>query len=79
MICLDTNYLIRGLIPKTPEAGRILGWLEAGEPIGVPAVAWYEFLCGPVQEEEIQLAIAILTAGILALGAPQAADSGWMP
>ena len=75
MICLDTNYLIRGLIPKTPEAEKILGWLEAGEPIGIPSVAWYEFLCGPVQEEEIQLAIAILTAGILALGAPQAAEA----
>lgn len=75
MICLDTNYLIRGLIPATPEAEKILSWLESGEPIGIPAVAWYEFLCGPVDEEEIQLTIAILSAGVLALGAPQAAEA----
>ncbi|MFT5497246.1 MAG: hypothetical protein ACI9TH_002652, partial [Kiritimatiellia bacterium] len=31
MICLDTNYLILGLVPGSPEATRLLAWLDAGE------------------------------------------------
>ena len=75
MICLDTNYLIRALISGTEEAARINGWLAEGESICVPAVAWYEFLCGPVFGEEIRLAQAILTAGILALNEAEAAEA----
>lgn len=75
MICLDTNYLIRGLIPATEEADKIIHWLENGEPIGTPAVAWYEFLCGPVSGEEIQLAKAILTADVLVFADAQATEA----
>ncbi len=75
MICLDTNYLILALVPDTPEAERVCGWLRDGEPIGIPAVAWYEFLCGPVTEEEVDLANAICTAGALALDATRAAEA----
>ena len=65
MIALDTNFLIHGLITGTDEAARISLWLETKEPIGMPAIAWYEFLCGPVSAEDIQLARAILTAGVM--------------
>ncbi len=65
MICLDTNYLIHGLVIGTPEARRIQGWIQGRELIGMPAVAWYEFLCGPVDDDDISTARAILTRGIL--------------
>ena len=65
MICLDTNYLIHGLVLDTPESRQIRGWLQTNEPIAMPAVAWYEFLCGPVDDEDISLAEMILTHGIL--------------
>lgn len=75
MICLDTNYLIRGLIPATEEAVRITRWLEDEELIGIPAIVWFEFLCGPVSEEEIELARAIATADVLGFADAQAAES----
>ena len=55
MICLDTNYLIRALIPGTPDARNLMRWIAKSEPIILPAVAWYEFLCGSTEEEEEQL------------------------
>jgi predicted nucleic acid-binding protein len=75
MICLDTNYLIRALIPDTEEARRVNEWLAKGEAICAPAVVWYEFLCGPVFAEEMRLGKAILTAGILAFHEAQAAEA----
>ncbi len=75
MICLDTNYLIRGLIPATEEAVRITDWLEDEEPICIPAIVWYEFLCGPVSKEEIRLARAIATADVVVFGDAQGIEA----
>jgi predicted nucleic acid-binding protein len=63
MICLDTNFLIRALIPDTKEALAIEEWLRSGELLSISAVAWYEFLCGCTEEEE-HLAFALLKGGI---------------
>jgi predicted nucleic acid-binding protein len=71
MICLDTNYLIRALIPQTKEAIAVESWLGSREPLCMPAVAWYEFLCGSTGEEE-GLARALLAGGILPLRDPEA-------
>ncbi len=75
MICLDTNYLIRGLITATEEAHQITHWLQRQDPIGIPAIAWYEFQCGPVRKEEIELAKNILTAGVLAFNETEAVEA----
>ena len=64
MICLDTNFLIRSLIPGTEEASAIEQWLRDREPLSISAIGWYEFLCGST-EEEAQLAVALLKGGIL--------------
>jgi len=64
MICLDTNYLIRSLIPDTQEALAVEKWLRSGEALSMAAVAWYEFLCGSTQEEE-GLALVLLKGGVL--------------
>lgn len=67
MICFDTNYLIRALIPETEEAQAVEKWLEANESLCIPTVAWYEFLCGSTAEEE-QLALALRDGGLLPFG-----------
>ena len=46
------------------EALAIEQWLGSREPLSIPAVAWYEFLCGSTEEDE-RLAFALLTGGIL--------------
>ncbi len=65
MICLDTNYLILGLVTDSKEASGIYSWLAQRELISIASVSWYEFLCGPVSLGEIELAQGILTGGIL--------------
>lgn len=54
MICLDTNYLIRSLVENSAEASDLVTWARSGESLVTPMVAWYEFLCGPVNEEHVQ-------------------------
>jgi predicted nucleic acid-binding protein len=65
MICLDTNYLIRMLIPDTVESKRVKKWLKQGETLSTSSIAWYEFLCGPVGEAEIQTVRVCLQGGIV--------------
>ncbi len=78
MICLDTNYLIRALIPQTEQAVAVEKWLGSREALCIPAVAWYEFLCGSTEEEE-HLAFSLLAGGILAFtpSEAQVAASGF--
>lgn len=75
MICLDTNYLIRGLIPGTEEAGEIKSWLKGGIPLTAPAIVWYEFCCGPVQDREIETVRSVLTEGVLPFGEAEAENA----
>ena len=50
MICLDTNYLIRGLVKDSSEGSQLVEWVEASELLVAAAPCWYEFLCGPITE-----------------------------
>jgi predicted nucleic acid-binding protein len=56
VIHLDTNFLVRALVPDSPEDQRLRGWLGAGEPLAISAIAWAEFLCGPVEARLLPLA-----------------------
>ena len=60
MICLDTNYLILGLVPGSSESQELLAWVSAGELLIVPAPVWYEFVCGPVTAAQIAAIKALL-------------------
>jgi predicted nucleic acid-binding protein len=75
VICLDTNYLIRGLVSGSPEAEKIKSWLQAGIPLCAPSVVWYEFICGPVESKEINIIRRVLTAGIHSFGEIEAAEA----
>jgi len=75
MILLDTNYLIRTLVPDSREAGRVLDWYQGGVELCTSSVAWYEFLCGPVDDEGILIIQSMLSERILPFTADQAAES----
>jgi predicted nucleic acid-binding protein len=55
MIHLDTSFLIRALVRGSAEDQRLRDWLRKGEPLGMSAIAWAEFLCGPVKVAQLQL------------------------
>ena len=61
MICLDTNYLIRGVSEGTAEAGELVAWFKAGQALITPMPAWFEFICGPVTKNQVTTIRAFLT------------------
>ncbi|MFY9972626.1 MAG: type II toxin-antitoxin system VapC family toxin [Chromatiaceae bacterium] len=66
MIHFDTNALIA--LPFLAKDGHsVITRVAAGEEAGVSAVAWYEFLIGPVDDEEVSLALAFVRGNILAI------------
>jgi predicted nucleic acid-binding protein len=73
MIHLDTNYLIGLLIQGSPQALDVDGWLTAGEALAASAIAWSEFLNGPVNPLEISRVESVLQSRILAFGRAEAA------
>ncbi len=71
MICLDTNYLILGLVPASQESQDLVRWIQAGEVLITPMPAWYEFLCGPVTPAQVSTIRAFLQ-DIIPFDEPQA-------
>ena len=64
MICLDTNYLILGLVADSQEAKSLLRWADLDKTFCVSAIVWYEFLCGPITTEQ-KAAIKLLLQEIV--------------
>ena len=65
---LDTSFLIGAMTPNSPEDRRVRRWLVEGEPIGISAVSWAEFLCGPVEADDVELAPRIVGEPLALLG-----------
>ena len=61
MICLDTNYLIRGVAEGSAEAAELVAWIEEGQTLITPMPAWFEFICGPVTLDQTTTMRAFLT------------------
>lgn len=74
-ICLDTNYLVRGLLEGARESSELVRWRQSGEILLSAAPAWYEFLCGPVTDLQIRVIRAFLSGGVAAFEEIQAAES----
>ena len=55
MIHLDTNFLVLALAAGSAEDRRLRNWLRAEETLGVSAIVWSEFLCGPVEARHVEL------------------------
>ena len=64
MIHLDSNFLIDALLPGSPQEAQVVQWLDAGETLGISAVAWGEFLCGPLSPTAEALARRFFPAAI---------------
>lgn len=56
MIHVDTSFLIRSLVRGSPQDLLLRSWLHAGTVIEISAIAWTEFLCGPLQTSHLRLA-----------------------
>lgn len=56
MVHLDTDFLVRALSAAGPQRTRLLEVIEAGTPIGMSAVAWYELSRGPRTPEQLSVA-----------------------
>jgi predicted nucleic acid-binding protein len=64
LIHLDTSFLIGALVPGSARDRKLREWLGSGEALGISAVAWAEFLCGPVVPEQVRLAERFVEARI---------------
>lgn len=65
MIHLDTNYLIGLAVGGSPQAKRVDQWLSDQIPLAASAVAWTEFLNGPVNPREIVLVEKVIDSRIV--------------
>jgi predicted nucleic acid-binding protein len=57
---IDTSFLVRAFVPDTPESMRMAAWLAAGRPVAISAIAWTEFLCGPLGDVDRADAVQML-------------------
>jgi predicted nucleic acid-binding protein len=73
MIHLDTNYLIGLLVRGSREASDVDQWLASGESLAASAIAWTEFLNGPVTAAEASQVEAVLQSQIVSFGKAEAA------
>ena len=60
MIHLDTSFLIRALVPRSSHDRKLRKWLSEGVSVGIGAIGWAEFLCGPVEPSQAALAARFL-------------------
>jgi predicted nucleic acid-binding protein len=60
VIHLDTSFLIRALLAGSREDRLLRTWLRHAQPIGVSVVSWAEFLCGPVEDAHVELAMRLV-------------------
>ncbi|MYE34627.1 MAG: type II toxin-antitoxin system VapC family toxin [Gemmatimonadales bacterium] len=60
MIHLDTSFLILALDAGSPQSRELNAWLHAGVTLGMSAVAWTEFLCGPLSTSQLATADSIV-------------------
>jgi len=75
MILLDTDYLIRALVPGSAETKRMQAWIGGHLDLCTSAIAWYEFCCGPVDDEGIRLIQGLIEDRIIPYTAAQACET----
>jgi predicted nucleic acid-binding protein len=68
-IHLDTNFLIHALQRGSREDQLLRAWLAADVSVGISAMAWAEFLCGPVGDADRDVARRLV-------GTPVPLDAG---
>jgi len=56
MIQLDTSFLIAATVASSTAYQQLKTWAAGGESFGVSAIAWAEYLCGPLDATAESLA-----------------------
>ena len=72
MIHLDANYLIRGNQAGSFEDTALRGWLEENLTLAASAIAWMEFVSGPVSAPAVESIRHTLGDRILAFTSAEA-------
>src|SRR5216683_8012902 len=62
MIHLDTNFLIHALVPSSAAEAKLQTWKKDGEALAISSIAWSEFLCGPLTQNDETLAQMLFPA-----------------
>jgi len=75
MIHVDTNILIEIVTLGSPMAKKLTEWLKIGEQLATSAIAWSEFLSGPVNETQIKHVRTVLVDQIVHFGVAEAATA----
>ena len=64
MIHIDTSFMIRALEPDSEADRKLRVWLHRYEPLAMSAIAWAEFLCGPIEPAQIELTARIVPSRV---------------
>lgn len=64
MTHLDTSFLIRALVRGSAQDRHLRHWIREGESLGISAIGWAEFLCGPLETSAVALAARIVSERI---------------
>ncbi len=72
MIHLDTNFLIGVANRHLPVESALVEWLQKGERFAASAVAWAEFLSGPVKPAHIQEMKVLIESRVVSFGRVEA-------
>jgi predicted nucleic acid-binding protein len=72
MIHLDTNCLISLGTNQSPPKPQISAWLNSKEEFAISAIAWSEFLNGPVTLQQVQDALGMVEDRIIPFGMAEA-------
>ena len=75
MIHVDTNILIEMITLGSSMAKNLRQWLKTGEQLATSAIAWSEFLSGPVSQNQINGVRTILADQIVPFGVSEAATA----
>jgi predicted nucleic acid-binding protein len=76
LIHLDTGFAIRALQDGSPEDVEFNRLVARGVRLGISAIAWSEFLCGPLDERHPDLIMRVVgePVPVLAIDAKLAAE-----
>jgi predicted nucleic acid-binding protein len=72
MIHLDANFLIGSVNQHSPPAVLLRNWLRHGEFFAASAVAWAEFMHGPVRSDQIQQVEYLIQGNVVSFGRQEA-------
>jgi predicted nucleic acid-binding protein len=78
MIHLDANILIGAAQTNSSAQVILRTWLQQGESFATSAIAWAEFLNGPLSPQNRQDGYFLVQGRIIAFGQPEAERAAWL-